>query len=226
MHVTRTDPLQAADNLVVAPKFGIAVADVPGPAKAAALATFLLRTSRTTSWSDLAERIAAEDPETLRRLSPFRIEASQQQILDAHRDILTFIRTTPPQTICICDTCGMWMIIGKRTVPAGCRLTIDCPGKMIKAPRAKKVALAANRESSEFPTSDGDAQPDTLDATQLPRTDVPATNPEHHSPGPGTPTRTAVDARPGETDRDQDHPVGVDPRYDVTETVEPSDFAG
>lgn len=223
--MTRTDRLQAADNLVVAPKFGIAVADVPGPATAAALATFLLRTSRTTSWSELAERIAAEDPETLRRLSPFRIEASQQQVLDAHRDVLTFIRTTPLQTICVCDTCGMWMIIGKRTVPAGCRLTIDCPGKMIKAPRAKKTALPANRENADLQTSDGDAKPDAVDAIRLPQTDERVAGSEHHSPGTGTPIRTAVDARPCETDHDQDPPVSFDPHYDVTETVEPSDFA-
>ncbi len=127
-----------ADLVLAEPKSVIDVPDVPGVLIAAGITAFLLRATRTNTWAELCDAVDGGDLGVASRLADFHLDDKQLSVLDDWVDVIDLVCIEPPRTVAVCEVCGLWMLVGRRDVPSGCRLTIGCTGKMIKTPRGRK----------------------------------------------------------------------------------------
>ena len=134
-------PAAEADLVLAEPKSVIDTPDVPGILIAAGITGYLLRATRTNTWEELCDAVDAGDLGVASRLAEFHLDDTQLSVLDEWVDVIDLLCIEPPRTVAVCEVCGLWMLVGRRDVPAGCRLSIGCPGKMIKTPRGRKGAF-------------------------------------------------------------------------------------
>ena len=94
------------------------------------------------TWDDLVAALRADD-QAAARLDGIDLTRADLELLDAHLGLLGLIRVVPGTrgsgytvTVAVCDHCGRWML-STGAVPRRCRLTIGCPGAMVKAVPAK-----------------------------------------------------------------------------------------
>lgn len=154
----------SASSPAVEPKFVIEMPSGPALWVAAGIGGYLLRATRTNSWAQLADAVDAEDLPVATRLADYLIDDEQTALLDEWTDVISLIRVDPVRTIAVCDACEQWILVGTRAVPSGCRLTLDCKGKVAKAPRGRKVKI----ESDDPERSPSDVAPMTRHAGHQP----------------------------------------------------------
>lgn len=129
----------APSDVEVEPTLQIEMPDGPPLLSAAGIAGYLLRAARVSTWEQLAAALDSGDLEVATRLAPYHLTNPQLRLLDGFTDEIGLISVDPPRTIAACDTCGQWMLVGARSVPSGCHLTLGCGGKVVRAPRGRRI---------------------------------------------------------------------------------------
>ena len=88
-------------------------------------------------------------------------------------------------TVAVCDRCGRWML-SAGAVPRRCRLTLDCPGAMVKAVPAKPVTRGCLPIAPGQPQGLGGASPGQLGVVATPAATEQARGSEAKSIGEST----------------------------------------
>lgn len=118
----------------------------------------LLKLTKMTSWSTLAERLQADDPAVIVPLMTIVLAPRVTELLDAQRPVLELLRSArvgsgeKSTTVAICPSCGRWLltVIGAPAT-AKCPLTLGCTGAPVSVKEAKKVDPAVDVEAVTAP---------------------------------------------------------------------------
>lgn len=166
-------------------------AGAPDPVRAVSLGLALLKAARVESWADLADTLRT-DPQSAARLDGIDLTRDDLALLDAHLGPLGLIRVMPGTrgsgnilTVAVCDRCGRWML-SAGAVPRRCRLTLDCPGAMVKAVPAKPVTRGCLPIAPGQPQGLGGASPGQLGVVATPAATEQARGSEAKSIGEST----------------------------------------
>jgi len=117
--------------------------------RAVSIGLALLKTARAACWDDLVDTLRTDEQSAAWRLDGIDLTRDDLELLDQHLGLLGLIRvvrgargTGHTVTVAVCDRCGQWML-STAAVPRRCRLTMGCPGAMVKAAPARHPKAAA-----------------------------------------------------------------------------------
>lgn len=120
---------------------------VPGPLRASAIVYSLLRGGKVADW-----RAMARDPQVCGRV---RLTAEQHACVEAHLDVVEWVRAAPKRVPYMCRRCGSIGFAGDTSPPSRCVFTLGCGGAPVKTP----LSAAACRSLAEGPAFEFDTAP-------------------------------------------------------------------
>jgi hypothetical protein len=99
---------------------------------AAAVATAIMRTEKARYWSQVGPLDGK-----------YALTPHQQYAVEQCANMLSYLRGADPDqgreriAVAVCPSCHKWLLVGSRSAPTKCSLTMGCPGKPRKVVAAR-----------------------------------------------------------------------------------------
>lgn len=123
--------------------YRLVVEDGPDQVRAVSLALRILQVVKAPSWQVLAQRVADNEPSTMKSLGTLRLDAEQVALLSHHEAVFGVLTGPDGSMVSLlaCPECGRFIpVVGSRK-PTSCVMTWGCEGRPVKAKPAAKAEV-------------------------------------------------------------------------------------